>query len=169
MNREFIAIGEIVNTQGNRGAVRVIPLTDFPERFTGMKSVSVKTGDIRKEYRIEQLYHHKKYVIIKFDGINSIGEGKALKGGLLQVTRDQLVPLPEGSYYVFDLVGLPVYTLEGEYLGEIRDILKTGANDVFVVEGEGEKAVLIPALKQLVKMIDLKGRCVKVDPPEGLL
>ncbi|HZK18920.1 MAG TPA: ribosome maturation factor RimM, partial [Clostridia bacterium] len=125
--------------------------------------------ETRVEYRIEQSFYHKKYVIIKFCGVDSISVGKTMKGGLLQVTREQLVPLPEDSYYIFDLMGLPVYTLEGEYLGEIADVLKTGANDVFVVEHEDGETVLIPALKQVVKAINFESRYVRVDPPKGLL
>jgi 16S rRNA processing protein RimM len=91
-----------------------------------------------------------------------------LRGGYLEITREQLVPLPEGSYYIFEIIGLKVYDLDGAYLGEITDVLQTGANDVYVVE-TGGKPLLIPALKQVVREVDLQGRRMRVELPEGLM
>lgn len=168
MAEEYIRIGKILNTQGRRGAVRVLPLTDYPERFEKMGRVRVFIKDSRRELSIEEAYPHKKFFIVKFKEVADMNAAEELKGGLLEITRDELVPLPEDSFYIFDIVGLDVYDSGGECLGEITEVLQTGANDVYVVE-TGGKPLLIPALKQVVREIDLPGRRMVVELPEGLV
>lgn len=153
----YIRIGKILSTQGNRGALRVLPLTDFPERFQKMTHVQVAINDLLRELNIEDARFHKKYVIIKFKEIQDMNAACDLKGGYLVVTRDELMPLPKDNFYIFDLIGLEVFELDGVRLGIITDIIKTGSNDVYVVE-TGAKPLLIPALKQVVQEIDLDGR-----------
>jgi 16S rRNA processing protein RimM len=168
-SKNYITIGEIVNTQGNRGYVRVLPLTDFPERFKGMKQVSVYTKGAYRLMHPEDVYNHKKFVVIKFKEIPDMTAAESLKGGLLQVEPKDIVPLPRGSYYVFNLMGMDVYNSEGRHYGRIKDILTTGANDVYIVWYEAEKRdLLIPALKQVVKLIDVENKKMVVDLPEGL-
>ena len=167
MSGDYIHIGKIVNTQGRWGALRVFPLTDYPERFLDMESVKIDLNGRLREYQIEDASFHKKYVIIKLKGIPDMNAAQALKGGIVVVGRDELVPLPEGSYYIFDLIGMSVYDLCGERLGALSDVLKTGANDVYVIE-TGGKPLLLPALKQVVLHIDLKGKKMVVQAPEGL-
>ncbi|MDD4170344.1 MAG: ribosome maturation factor RimM [Desulfotomaculaceae bacterium] len=170
MAEEYICIGKILNTQGNRGAVRILPLTDYPERFQQMEQVRVLVNDLPRELVIEKSYPHKKFIILKFKELQDMNAAEELKGGLLVVTRNELMPLAEGSFYIFDLIGIDVYDYDctGNYLGKITDVLLTGANDVYVVEN-GPKPVLIPALKKVVKEIDLTGRRMVVELPEGLL
>ena len=168
MAEEYIRVGKILGTQGNRGAVRVLPLTDYPERFHNMSLVKVKLKEGRQDLQIESVNEHKKFIIIKFRGIEDMNAAEQLRGGCLEITREQLVPLPEGSYYIFEIIGLKVYDLDGAYLGEITDVLQTGANDVYVVE-TGGKPLLIPALKQVVREVDLQGRRMRVELPEGLM
>lgn len=167
MDEEFIAIGKILNTQGNRGAVRILPLTDFPERFKKLSRVNVFIKGARLEMNVEEAACRQKYIIIKFKEITDMNAAEGLKGGILKITRQELFPLPEGSYYIFEIVGLDVYDSGGERLGKITEVLQTGANDVYIVE-TGGKPLLIPALKQVVKEIDLPGRRMVVDLPEGL-
>ncbi|MCL6559639.1 MAG: ribosome maturation factor RimM [Firmicutes bacterium] len=168
MNENLITIGKIVNTQGHRGAVRVLPLTDFPERFAAMDRIRVTLKDGKKEFRIEPAQPYKKFIIMKFKEIPDMNAAETLKGGILQVPREELVALPEGNYYIFDIVGLTVYDSLGGRLGEVTDVLQTGSNDVYVVE-TGGKPLLVPALKQVVKEIDPAGRRMVVDLPEGLV
>jgi len=165
---EFIAIGKILKTQGNRGAVRVLPLTDFPDRFKELKKINVSIKGDRLIMNIEEVMQRPKYIIVKFKGINDMNAAEGIKGGVLEITRAELVPLPEGSYYIFDIVGLSVYGSGGERFGEITEVLRTGANDVYIVD-TGGKPLLIPALRQVVKEIDLTGRRMVVDLPEGLM
>lgn len=166
---EYISIGKVVNTQGHRGAVRVLPLTDFPERFETMSVVQVYHLGRRRAFHIEETGRHKKFIIIKFKEVADMNAARELKGALLQVTRDELVPLPEDTYYIFDIIGLNVFTVEGRPLGRVRDVLSTGANDVYIVEKEDNKPLLVPALKQVVREIDLAGGRMVVDLPPGLM
>lgn len=168
MSDEFIAIGKILKTQGNRGAVRVLPLTDFPDRFKELKKINVSLKGHRLIMNIEEVMRRPKYIIVKFKEINDMNAAEGIKGGILEITRAELFPLPEGSYYIFDIVGLSVYGSGGERFGEITEVLQTGANDVYIVD-TGGKPLLIPALKQVVKEINLTGRRMVVDLPEGLI
>lgn len=168
MAGEYITIGKIVKTQGHRGAVRVLPLTDFPERFENMEEVLVYFNGQRKSYHIEETGRHKKFVIIKFKEVPDMNAAEAIKGALLQVARKQLVPLPEDTYYIFDIIGLDVFTNKGEWLGKITDVLITGANDVYVVEQGQNHPLLVPALKNVVREINFAQRQMVVDLPPGL-
>ncbi|OPX86711.1 MAG: Ribosome maturation factor RimM [Pelotomaculum sp. PtaB.Bin104] len=168
MAEEYIHIGKILNTQGNRGAVRILPLTDYPERFQQMERVNVLTNGSLRQLNIENSYSHKKFIILQFKEIQDMNAAEELKGGLLVVTRKELMPLEEGTFYIFDLIGIAVYDCSGNYLGKITDVIQTGSNDVYVVE-TGAKPILIPALKKVVKDTNLAGRRMVVELPEGLL
>lgn len=168
MAEDYIAVGKILNTQGRAGAVRVLPLTDYPERFKVKSRVYVSLKGSRKIMSIAESFPHQKYVIIKFKEIPDMNAAEEIKGGILEITRDELYPLPENSYYIFDIIGLTVSDRTRGSLGKITEVLQTGANDVYVVE-TGARPLLIPALKQVVKEIDLPGRTMVVDLPEGLV
>lgn len=165
---QYITIGKIVNTQGHRGEVRVIPLTDFPERFSAMDKAFIELNGQTKLINIEKTYPHKKFIIIKFAGINDMNAAETLKNAKLLIPRDELMPLPEDTFYIFDIVGVGVFTEEGRYLGQVQDVLQTGANDVFIVEGETTRPLLIPALKQVVRDVDIEQKKMTVCLPEGL-
>ncbi len=151
---KLIAIGKAVAPHGVRGDVRVIPLTDFPDRFRKTKKVQLEDG---RTLDIEGVKYHNQYVHIKFRGIDDRDAAQALKGKLLKVDRADLVKLPEGHYYIFDIVGLKVFDEAGANLGTVADVLPTGANDVYITEREGQKPLLIPAIKDVVKEIDVPG------------
>lgn len=165
---QYITIGKIVNTQGHRGEVRVIPLTDFPERFSAMDKVLVEQSGQIRLMNIEKTYPHKKFIIIKFAGIDDMNAAETLKTAVLLISWAELMPLPEDEFYIFDIVGLEVFTVEGRYLGQVQEVLQTGANDVLVVEGAAQRPLLIPALKQVVRNVDLEQKKMVVCLPEGL-
>ncbi|BAF59901.1 MAG: 16S rRNA processing protein RimM [Pelotomaculum sp.] len=167
MHESYIRIGKILKTQGNRGAVRVLPLTDYPERFKNMSRVQVSLKGFRTFFTVGEVYHHKNFIIIKFKEIESMAAAEKLKGAFLEVGRDELVPLPEDRFYIFDIIGLKVYDTGGRNLGRVTDVLQTGANDVYVVD-TGGKPLLIPALKQVVKSVNLTEGKMVVELPEGL-
>lgn len=168
MAEEFITIGKILKTQGKAGAVRVLPLTDYPERFKVESKVYVSLKGSRKTMNIEESFPHQKYVIVKFKEITDMNAAEEIKGGILEINRAELFPLPEYTYYIFDIIGLTVSDKNRGIMGKITEVIQTGANDVYVVE-TGAKPLLIPALKQVVKEIDLPGRLMVVDLPEGLI
>ncbi|MGQ9497293.1 MAG: ribosome maturation factor RimM [Desulfotomaculales bacterium] len=167
MGEELITVGEIINTHGVTGAVRVLPHTDFPERFASMREARVCVKDTQRVFTIEKTFPHKRFIIMKFREVNDMNAALALKGGLIQVARDEVVALPPGHYYIFDIVGLDVFTVEGERLGVVSRVLRTGANDVYVVQGDGEE-MYVPALKSVVRAIDLEAHRMVVALPEGL-
>ncbi len=168
MTERYINIGKIVNTQGIKGEVRVIPLTDYPERFLRMDKVLVNNRGNLKTYQIEKVREHKKFFIIKFTEIADMDAAILLKNSLLQVPESELTKLPANTYYIFQLEGLAVFTAEGLRLGTLQEVISTGANDVWVVKSEAGQEVLIPAIKQVVKSVDLESRKVIVELPEGL-
>jgi 16S rRNA processing protein RimM len=168
MPEEYITIGKILKTQGKAGAVRVLPLTEYPERFKAKSKVNVSLKGSRVVMNIEESFPHQKYVIIKFKEIPDMNAAEEIKGGILEISRAELFPLPEHTYYIFDIIGLTVSDKNRGRLGTITEVIQTGANDVYVVE-TGARPVLIPALKHVVKEIDLPGRHMVVDLPEGLI
>lgn len=167
-HEEYIRIGKILNTQGNRGALRVLPLTDYPERFQKMTRVRVAISGLLRDLNVEDTYFHKKYVIMKFKEIQDMNAAGELKGGFLVLSRAELMPLPENSFYIFELIGLEVFDPLGVRLGLLTDIIQTGSNDVYVVE-TGRKPLLVPALKQVVLEVDLSEGRMVVKLPDGLL
>jgi len=169
VTEQYITIGEIVNTQGVRGEVRIIPATDFPERFKRIRKIVVMLNGQRQEFTIERAWEHKQFIILKFTEIPDMNAAAKLKGGLLQITRQDLAALPEGSYYIFEIVGLKVIDTEGRELGQVTEVLQTGANDVYVVKRSEGKDILIPALKSVVKDIDIPAGIMGVQLPEGLI
>lgn len=166
MANELISVGKIIKTQGNRGELRVYPLTDFPERFLRMKRVMVDLNGESRYYHMESARLYKQFIIIKFKETPDMTAAEKLRGGLLKITRDELTELPRDSFYIFDLVGMSVFDLEGSFLGVLEDVIHTGANDVYVVSREGAAPLLIPALKSVVKEIDVPGRRMVVEMPE---
>ena len=158
-----IVIGKLGAPHGIRGELRVIPLTDFPERFENLKQVYVEDALLD----IESVKYHKQFVIIKFKQCPVREEAASLTGRLIYIDKKDAVPLEEGEYYTFDIIGLEVFDVDGNTLGNVTEVLKTGSNDVYVVSQKGQaKQLLVPALKAVVKEIDIeKGRMV-VDMPE---
>lgn len=168
MNPELITIGEVVNTHGHRGAVRVLPLTDFPERFRDLDEVVLTRNGERVTMHVERVAFQKRFVILSFREVPDMSAAERLRGALLQIPRDQVRPLPEGCYYLFEIVGLQVITSDGEPLGTVVDVLQTGANDVYVVRDEAGRELLIPALKSVVLQISPEASRMVVALPEGL-
>lgn len=170
MNEELIAIGQITTTQGHLGEVRVYPLTDFPERFELLKEVFwQKDGQIRL-LTVNKVRYHKGFVILGFKEIENMNQAEELRGGILQIPPEQLMPLPEGHYYLFQIIGLKVFTVDGEPLGFVKEILQTGSNDVYLVEDpDTGKETLIPAIKEVVKEINCQEGKIVVQLLPGLV
>lgn len=164
---DYFTIGQIINTQGLKGEVRVYPLTDFPERFRDLKEVFLDLPTGLKKVGVEKAAYHKQFVLLKLEGYNSCDEAEKLRTIYLKVAPEEAVKLPEGHYFLRDIVGLQVFTVEGECWGKVVDILQTAANDVYVVK-KGEKEILLPAIKEVVKEINLAEKKMLIQPLEGL-
>jgi len=168
VTENLITIGKIVSTQGHRGEVRVLPYTDFPERFKTMKEILVTLDGQTRVMHPEKVWEHKSFIIIKFKEVPDMNQAELLRNALIQITPEDLAELPEQTYYIFQIIGLEVYTEEGRFLGKIKEVLATGCNDVYVVGREGQKDLLIPALKTVVKDINLDKKTMVVELMEGL-
>jgi 16S rRNA processing protein RimM len=169
MNQELIVIGKLLKTHGLRGALKVAVLTDVPGRFQKLKSVILETpSGIQKVCTILSARGDKTQVVLSCREMTSIEEAEPFVKGWVKIPRSSLIPLSDNQYYHFDLIGMAVYLLDGQYLGVIEEVFKTGSNDVFVVRRES-KEYLIPAIRQVVKEIDIQRRRVVIDRIEGLI
>ena len=166
---DLLQAGVITTTPGIRGEVKVFPTTDDVHRFEDLDSVLLDTGRDYMKLEIENVKYFKQYAILKFKGIDNINDIEKYKGRSLYVTRDQAIPLEEDEYYIADLMGLDVYLESGEKFGVLKDVMETGANDVYIVETEEGKEVLIPAIHECVLDIDVEENRMEIHLMDGLL
>ena len=155
-----LEIGQIVNTFGIKGEVKVVPFTDDINRFDDLEKVYVKTKKESKLYKVENIRYHKNMVLLKFEGINNPEDAEILKNSFLEVDREDAIPLEEGTYFIVDLIGLDVYTDDGKLLGKVEDIYNTGANDIYVVKDELGKQILLPGIDDVIKEVKLEDRII---------
>ena len=167
MNR--LEVGQIVNTFGIKGFVKVKPWVNDIERFDDLKKVYVKTKKDEKLYKVEGARYHKNMVLLKLEGIENPEQAELLKNAYLEIDREDAIPLEEGQYFIVDLIGLDVYTDEGKLLGKVDDIYNTGANDIYVVKDELGKQVLLPGIKEVIKEVNLNSEKIIVHLIPGLI
>lgn len=166
---QFFRVGVLTSTHGVHGEAKVFPTTDDSGRFNNLKSVLLDTGKEHMELEIENVKFHKNMVILKFKGFDTIEAIEKYKGKDLLVSRENAVKLKKNENYIADLLGLPVITDEGNPLGTLKDIMQTGANDVYVVETEAGKEVLLPSIKECILDVDLDKGQILVHIMDGLL
>ena len=167
---KYLEIGQIVNTFGIKGMVKVKPFTqDAKKRFDNLKKVYIQNKNTRKEYEIEEVKYHKEMVLIKFKSIENPEDANLLRNNYLVVDRDEEEPLEEGTYYIVDMIGLEVYTDEGEKLGILDDVFNSGSSDIYVVKNELGKQILLPAIEDVIKNIDMEQRKMIVHLVPGLM
>lgn len=164
-----LEIGQIVNTFGIKGMVKVKPFTDDIRRFDELKTVYVEKNSNQTEYEIEEVKYHKDMVLIKFKGIDKVEQAEMLRNSYLTVSRDSVKKLEEGRYYIVDLLGLEVYTDEQILLGTLEDIFNTGSNDIYVVKDKQGKQILLPAIQDVIKQIDIENKKIIVHLLPGLI
>lgn len=167
MNK-YLELGQIVNVKGLKGEVKVNSFTDDNTKFERIPNVFIKQKGNLKEYSIEKVGYNKNQVIIKFEGVNTVEEAETLRNSYIVVDREIFGELPEGVYYIADLLGLDVYTEDGTHLGKVDDIFSTGSNDVYVVKDELGKQKLLPGIDEVIKQIDLDSGKIIVNLIEGL-
>ena len=164
-----LQVGVITQTHGIRGEVKVFPTTDDVNRFKKLKEVTLDNGKERLVLEIEGVKFFKQYVILKFKGLDSINDIEKYKRAKLLVNRENAVRLRKNEYFIADLIGMEVMTDEGRRLGTLKDVLLTGANDVYVVECENGAEVLLPAIKECILEVDMEKGCMTVHVLDGLL
>ena len=165
----MLRVGVITSPHGIKGEVKVFPTTDDAKRFKELKKVILDTG---KEYipmEIEHVKFFKNMVILKFKGYDNINEIEKYKSRDLLITRDQAVDLAPDEYFITDLIGLAVVSDQGVELGTLKDVLETGANDVYVVAMKDGKELMLPAIGACILNVDLEQRRMEVHVLEGLM
>ena len=167
MNK-YLELGQIVNIKGLKGDAKVNSFTDDNTKFERIPKVFIKQKNNLTELEIEKVGYSKNQVIIKFKNINTIEEAEKLRNSYIVVNREIFGELPEGVYYIADLIGLDVYTESDEYLGKVDDIFSTGSNDVYVVKTEEGTEKLLPGIDDVIKQIDIENKKIIVNLIKGL-
>ena len=166
---QYFEIGKITGTHGIRGTMRVFPTTEDPSRFERLKEIIVEIRGKRETFHIQKVAFHKQFVLLTVKEITDIIVAELYKNGRILIPDAIAIPLGEDEYYNRDLYGLKVVTEEGEELGEITEIFPTGSNDVYVVKKDGKgKELLLPAIKDCIKNVDLENGVMTVKLLEGL-
>jgi 16S rRNA processing protein RimM len=170
---EFVTLAKVTKTQGRKGEVAAALLTDFPERFATRKRLLAFEGDARggrrRELELENYWLHKGGVVLKFAGMDSISQAETLVGCEIQIPRSERAELPQGSFYIADLIGCAVRDARGE-IGRIRDVqFGAGEAPLLVIEARGEKEILAPFAWEFLESVDLERKQVSMKLPEGLL
>lgn len=167
---DYLIVGKFLKPHGLKGEIKVLPITDDIRRFEGLKSIVYKRGDNIKNESVEGVRITKKFVILKLESFNSIKEADTLRNTYLYVNREKAIKINDSSYYYYDLQGCIVKTLSGEILGTLYDIQNAGSCDVYLVHSiekcKGE--LLIPAISQVIKKIDVEAKEILIDIIDGL-
>ncbi|MDO5556375.1 MAG: ribosome maturation factor RimM [Clostridia bacterium] len=166
---EYFEIGQIVNTSGLKGIVKVKPFTDDIKRFEYLKKIYILIKNELKQFVIEQVRYNKNMVLLKLKGIDTIEEAEKYKNLYLKIHRNDAVKLEENSYFIVDIVGCIVYTEQNETLGKIIEVFSTKSNDIYVVKNEEGKQILLPAIKDVIKNVDITNKIIKVNLLQGLI
>lgn len=166
---EYLEIGKIVNTSGLKGLLKVMPLTDDITRFEDLETIYIQIGKDLVEKKIEDVRYIKNMVLLKLEGIDNIDEAEKYKNLYIKINKKDAIELPEDSYLIVDIVKCDVYTEEGELLGKMIDVLDTGSNDVYVVKNSEGKEILLPAIKEVIKSVDISNKKIIVKLMDGLI
>lgn len=166
---EYIEIGQIVNTNGLKGIVKVNPFTDDISKFEDLKYIYIQLKSELKKVKIEQVRYNKNQVLLKLEGIDSIEEAEKYRNFYLKTEKKSQEELGEDTYYIVDLIGIDVYSSNDEHLGKIEDVFPTGSNDVYVVKDNLGKQILVPAIAEVVKKVDLKNKKMVIKVIPGLI
>ena len=166
---QLMEIGQIVNTYGIKGFVKVVPFTDNINRFEELDEVYLQTKNGLETFGIEEVKYTKNTVLLKLKGIDDINVAEKYRNCYVKIDRKNAVELPEDTYFIVDLLDCEVHTEEGEILGSIIDVYPTGSNDIYVVKNEKGKQVLLPAISQVIKQVDIENKKIIVHLLDGLI
>ena len=153
---EYLEIGQIVNTNGLKGNLKVKPLTDDITRFELLETVYIQVGKELVEFKVQDVKYIKNMVLLKLEGIDDINEAEKYRNFYIKIKREDAVELEDDSYFIVDIIGSEVYTEENELLGKVIDVFSTGSNDVYTVKSSVGKEILLPAIQDVIKDVDVK-------------
>lgn len=165
---QFLQVGVISSTHGIRGEVKVFPTTDDAARFKKLKKVLLDTGKERLELEVQSVKFFKQFVILKFKGIDNINDIEKYKGKSLLVPREDAVPLGDDEYYIADLIGMEVFAGNARF-GVIKDVMETGANEVYIIDSDKHGEVLVPAIRQCILDVDVENKKLQIRLMDGLI
>ena len=166
---KYLEIGQIVNTNGLKGILKVKPLTDDITRFEDLEAVYIKKAKELIKYNIQEVKYNKNMVLLKLEGIDDISEAEKYKNCYIKINREDALTLEENSYFVVDIIGLEVYTEEEELLGKVIEVFSTGSNDVYTIKNSEGKEILLPAISEVIKNVDIPNKKIVVHLMEGLI
>lgn len=164
---DFLEVGKIINTHGLRGEVKIVTWTDSPDVFEGLEFVVAKTRTEEIRLDIKNVKYQKNNIIAAFEQLTSIEEAEKLKNAVLSVPREELGELPEGVYYIADLIDCEVFD-EGGKIGDLSDVFSTGSNDVYDIKRDGKKNLLVPIIDGVLKSVDVENKKITIEIPKGL-
>ena len=166
---DFLEIGQIVNSYGIKGFFKVVPFTDDITRFDDLETIYIEKNKQLEKKIIEEVKYHKNLVLLKIKGIDDINDTEQYKNCILKIERKDAVELPEDTYFITDLIGIEVYDEDEKLLGNLIDIFPTGSNDVYVVKDELGKQILLPAIGEVIKKVDVANKKMIVKLIPGLV
>ena len=166
---DFLKVGVITTTHGVRGEVKIYPTTDEPERFLELDHVLLDTGKEFRDLEIKNVRFFKNLVILKFKGIDNINDIEKYKGHDLWIPREEGQELDEDEYYIADLLGLRVILDDGTEFGTLKNVMETGANDVYIIDTNAHGEVLVPAIRECIQDIDLEKNTMTIHLMKGLI
>lgn len=170
MSEKLVTVGRIVNSHGIRGELKVVPETDFPERFDkGNALIIVDSQNKQTPVTVQTSRLHKNMFILQFDQFSNINDVEKFKGSLLKIEAKEQQPLEEGEYYYHEIIGCKVVTEEGEELGLVSEVLTPGANDVWVVSLPKGKQLLLPVIDDVILNVDIANKTIRIHLMEGLM
>lgn len=171
MSDNLLVVGVITGTHGVRGEVKVFPLTDDISRFSVLKEAFLTDKDGRITDQVDCIGYKKirNFAVLKFSRIQDMESAEKIKNKYICVERKNSIKLPQNSYFICDIIGLEVFDPGGKSVGAIKDVIQTGANDVYCIGRPGKKDLLLPAIKQIVKHIDIEDKKIIADIPEDLI
>ena len=169
MKQEYFEIGQIVNTFGIKGFVKVNPFTDDMQRFGELNYVFVVKNKELLKMQIEEVKYHKNVVLIKFKGIEDINMAEQYKGCYIRIKREDARKLPKDTYFIADLIGVSVFDENDNFLGKVNDIYNNKVHDIYVIKDDLGKQILLPSTKEIIKQIDVENDRIVVHLIDGLV
>jgi len=162
-------IGKVVSTQGNKGEVNVLPLTDSIDRFKNLDNVFLRNKNSQITLNVEKIRVKKDTIILKLKDIENIEEARMIVGSFLEIERKNAVKLSKNTYFIFEIIGLEVYDENNIFLGKVENVIRTGSNDVYVVKRKDKEELFIPAIHDVVKNISLEKKRITINMVDGLI